>query len=323
MVECDNLNSIQSFEIMEGLLTPLKTRAVTGSDHTENHLVAIESTQEKSRNHVYIVQSPDDALKALQSKPDFDLLKRALQYLDSTTVEADGFNIKIPGPKTAQIIFVLVADIVPDYWKLLASNSTSVHRKQKQLLLKCLSSVSGIGAITARLRMFLDIKDDARSDGNSGKNNKARAMEELLEVLDGLLKGHGFLFNIWINVHSLPLKPAQRTLLWKDFTSTLAGGKLLSLAAEADHAVNESSPDAREGSWLGDGCQYSSWFGRNLANMLTNFKGEQTESWKALAQLLNRAMSLGYTGESIIRYFWNILIGVREKIILSKQRAQV
>ena len=300
---------------MEELLTPLKTSTHTGSGHTENNLVAIDSGQEKPPNQVYIVRSPDDALNALQSKPDFDLLKKVLQYLDPTVVEGDAFNIKIPGPKTAQIIFVLVADIVPDFWKLLGSNATSVHRKQEHLLLRCLSSVSGIGAITGRLRMFLDIKDNAHRDGSSSINNKAQVLEDLLEVLERLLRGDSFLFNIWIDVHSLPLKSPQRTLLWKDFIATLAGGKLLSYAAEADHAVNESSPDAREGSWLGDGCQYSSWLGKNLAYMLMKFKGERGEDWKSLAQLFSRALSLGYTGESIMKRSVTILINVREKII--------
>lgn len=308
---------------MEELLKPLSTKAFTSSDHTEEHLIAVDSGQKKPQNNVNVVQSPEDALKALQSKPDFDLLRKVLQYLESTGVEVDQFNIKLPSPKTAQIVFVLVAEILPDYWKPLNSESTSIHRKQKHLLLKCLSSVSGIGAITARLRMFLDVEDKVQSEGTSLIKNKYQAMEELLEVLDNILKTNRLIYNIWADFKKLLSKFSQRTLLWKDISATLASGKILSLAAEADHVINESSSEAREGTWLGDGCQYSSWLGRNIAYVLTNSKAEQAEDWKALSQLLKRALSLGYTGTSVPSCFVDILIHVWEQIILWKQRAQV
>lgn len=296
---------------MEGLLSPLKTTGISANDHTEPHLVAVDTEQRNTAAQNFVLETPEDVLEALKSKPNSDLLLRVLRWLDSSTADIERFNVKTPGPKVAQIIFVLVADIVPDYWKSLTGKTESIQLKQKRVLLRCLRNVSGIGAITARLRFFLDLAVDPDREGQSSISSKSQGLEELLSVLESLLKGNGFVSSIWIDINSFISNSSQCALLWKDLTNTLAGGKLLSLAAEAFQVINKSSPNTSEGSWLGNGSQYCSWLGENIAHMLMNLREKRAEDWKALALLVSRALKLGYTGRSIHRLHTVVLTGVR------------
>lgn len=308
---------------MEALLSPLKTRVISDTGHTEPHLVAVEAEQKSTSAQDFVIGSPEDALEALKSKPGSDLLTRVLRWLEPSTADTERFNIKIPSPKAAQITFVLVTDIIPDYWKSLTGKITSMQLKQKRLLLRCLRSMSGIGALTARLRFFLDLKDDPQREGQSSTSSKSQGLEELRGVLESLLNGNGFVFSIWVDINSLFSNVSQRTLVWKEFANTFVGGRLLSLAAEAFHVINETSPEASRGSWLGSGSQYSSWLGENVACMLINFGENTVEDWKALALLVNRALKLGYTGTRIPHLHMGVLIGVRTKISLWRQHALV
>ena len=296
---------------MEGLLSPLKTTAISANNDTEPHLVAVDAEQRTTATQNFVLETPEDVLQALKSKPDSDLLLRVLRWLDPSTADFERFNVKTPGPKVAQIIFVLVADIVPDYWNSLIGKTESVQLKQKKLLLRCLRNVSGIGAITARLRFFLDLADDPDRDELSSLGKKSQGLEELLSVLESILKGNGFVSSIWTDINSFISNSSQRALLWKDFTNTLAGGKLLSLAAQAFHVINKSSPDTSEGSWLGNGSRYCSWLGENIAHLLMNLRGKRAEDWKALALLVSRALKLGYTGRSIQRLHMDFLTMAR------------
>lgn len=288
---------------MEGLLTPVKT-TVSDKNSAEPHLVVFEPRIPNRQDWNGTLQSSEDILNALKSKPDSELLTRVLRWLDPGAVKPDQFNIKIPSPKATQIIFLLVSETLPDYWSTWHGVDNPTLLTQKRLLLRCLSSVSGLGAVAARLRVFIDLKEDALSEAKVTQGSKSQALEELLGVLASLLQGKKFISRIWTDIGSLISIPSQRTLLWKDFITTIAGGRVLSLAAEADHFVNQSSPDSRQRCWLGDGSQYSSWLGENLAYSLR----DQVQNLEALAQLFSRALKLGHLGESFIKLSVGILI---------------
>lgn len=281
---------------MEGLLTPVKT-IISDKTSAEPHLAVLEFKSPNGQPKNGTFQAPEDILNALKSKPDSELLTRVLRWLDPGAVKPDQFNTKIPSPKTAQIIFLLVSETIPDYWVTWQRADNPTLLNQKKLLLRCLSSVSGLGAVAARLRVFIDLKEDARSEAKVTQGSKSKALEELLDVLESLLQGKKFISRILTDISSLISIPSQRTLLWKDFITTIAGGRVLSLAAEADHVVNQSSPDSRQRCWLGDGSQYSSWLGQNLAYSLIG----HVQNLEALTQLFSRALKLGHVGESIIK----------------------
>lgn len=288
---------------MEGLLTPVKT-TISDTVSAEPQLAVFESKSPNGQPKNGTFQSPEDVLNALKSKPDSELLTRVLRWLDPGAVKSDQFNIKIPSPKAAQIIFLLVSATIPDYWVTWQGADNPTLLNQKKLLLRCLSSVSGLGAVATRLRVFIDLEEDARSEAKVTQGSKSKALEELLDVLESLLQGEKFISLIWTDISSLISIPSQRTLLWRDFISTIAGGRVLSLAAEADYVVNHSSPDSRQRCWLGDGSQYSSWLGQNLAYGLIG----HVQNLEALAQLFSRALKLGHIGESNIKIYVGGLI---------------
>lgn len=287
---------------MEGLLTPLKT-TVSDIKSAKPQLAVFESKRPNGPACNGTLQSPEDILNALKSKPDSEHLTRVLRWLDAGAFKSDHFNIKIPSPKAAQIIFLLVSETIPDYWRTWQGADNPTLLNQRRLLLRCLSSVSGLGAIAARLRIFMDLKDDAR-EANIAQSSKSQALKELLDVLESLLQGISFISRILTDISSLISVPSQRTLLWKDFITSIAGGRVLSLAAEADHFVNQSSLDSRQRCWLGDGSQYSSWLGENLAHSLI----DRDQNLEALAQIFSRALKLGHIGEFIIKLSVSILI---------------
>lgn len=282
---------------MEGLLIPVKT-TISDTISAEPHLAVFESRSPNVQPKNGTFQSPEDILNALKSKPDSELLTRVLRWLDPGAVKPDQFNTRIPSPKATQIIFLLVSETIPDYWVTWQRADNPILLSQKKLLLRCLCSVSGLGAVTARLRVLIDLKEDARSNAKVTQGSKSKALKELLDVLESLLKGKNFVSRIWTDISSLIPIPSQRTLLWRDFITTIAGGRVLSLAAEADNVVNQSSPDSRERCWIGDGSQYSSWLGQNLAYSLTG----HVQNFEALAQLFSRALKLGHIGESTSNY---------------------
>lgn len=279
---------------MEDLLTPLKT-VITPKGHLpEQHLIEVGHAQQDTRLLHGAIDSPGDALTALRSKPNLDSLIRVLRFLDLSTANNDGFNIKIPGPGAAQLIFVLVSDILPDYWALLGNPS---HAKEQHLFLRCLKSISGIGAIIAHLRLCLDARTGKKVEEGLETNGSPRTLRDLLNVLETLLRKDNLVSIIWNDVAVFNSKSPQRNLLWKEFVSFVGSGRILSLAAEAHQLLRQQGSEIENASWLGSGDEYSGWMGRNVIYMLTDSKTKEPGDLKPLAQLLGKALSLGYSGE--------------------------
>lgn len=277
---------------MPDLLAPLHPRTKAEADHAEDQLVPVETQTPKKPD--FAIKSPEDALEALKSKPDYATLGRALRWLNETAQQVDGFNIKTPGPKAAQIIFALINDIVPDYWETL---SDGVGKKTSLLLVQCLSSVAGIGAITSRFRLLLGLLKDNQKPAQVNSVSKTHPVEILLNVLETILAKEDFLTAIWHDIGSYNLLSSQKSLQWKEFVSLVASGKLLSIASEVNLTLGDLSPSIKAGSWVGDGTQYAAWLGRCMQHTIKALKDDNFEGQKALSQLLSKGLTLGYTGE--------------------------
>lgn len=279
---------------MEDLLTPLTTTIITRKEKSpEPHLIEVGQAQQNSGLSHGTIDSKEDALKALQSKPSLDLLIRVLQFLDLSTTKSDGFNIKSPSPAAAQLVFVLVSGIVPDYWPLLSDPS---HIKERHLLLRCLKSVSGIGAIIAHLRLCLDARAGPKVDENFERSGTPRTIRDLLNLLEALIHKNDLVSTIWNDVVPFNSKTSQRNL-WKEFVSIVGGGRILSLAAETYQVLREQGSDIEDTTWLSSGDEYLRWIGRNVIHMLTDSKAEEPGNLRPLAPLLGKSLSLGYSGE--------------------------
>ena len=282
---------------MDDLLSPVKITTTGDIRRADDQIVVIASRQEPHTNSQYPFHSPEDALAALKSKPDFDLLTGVLQWLDPARIRDDHFNVKVPGPKVSQILFVLVEEIIPNYWRVLKDGGSSNKDKQVKLIVRCLSSIAGIGVIIARLRVLLDLKDEAPNQSKNKGMGKNPLIEDMLDVLQSVVHRDSFLSRTWKDLSSLVTNSSQRNLMWKELISSVAGGRVLSIAGEADHKLNESDSNVKDRSWLGDGNQYSTWLGRNVAYMITLLDQDNVEAQRPLARLLEKALKLGYTGE--------------------------
>ena len=275
---------------MPDLFTDLRTGSRIDSEHVGAQLVPVESQQTK--RPVSAIKSVEDVLESLRSKPDYGTLSRALRWLNKTGSHNDDFNIKKPGPKAAQIIFTLVNDIIPDYWESLGDESS----QERIILVQCLRSVAGIGAITSRLRLLLTLLKDGQKPVQTTLANQIQPVEILLNVLDTILARDDFITVIWSDIKAYCLQPSQRSLQWKELCSLVASGKVLSIASEANLTLRDLSSSITEWCWVGDGSQYATWLGRCMHHMLKAMKDDDAEGERALSLLLSKGLSLGYPG---------------------------
>ena len=275
---------------MPDLLTTLQTRTRDQAEHTQGQLVPVLSQQPK--RPVFVIRSPEDVLEALKAKPDFATLSRALRWLSRTLTHDDEFNIKKPGPKATQIIFTLVNDVVPDYWESLRSDAG----REKGLLVQCLRSVAGIGAVSSRLRSLLTLLKDIQKPAQNTFVSKTQPVESLLNVLETVLASEEIITVIWRDIEDCNLPTFQKSLQWKEFSSLVASGKVLFIASEASLAVGDLSSRINNSCWISDGRQYVAWLGRCIQHTSKALTDGDIEGQRALSQLLSKGLTLGYTG---------------------------
>lgn len=267
--------------VLTGIHTQ-KAPDIVESPSVNNHLKQRQATPHVSIN------DPEDALGVLQSEPDVKLLIRTLAWFDSPVKHEKPFNIKVPCPQSARIIFVLVNETVPNYWHVL-NDETIPRHEAKALLVRCLSSIAGIGALNSHLRLLV-----SQLKGSQGQGNKAQSVIDLLQLLENILEKDSSVASIWNDINDIVKEERQISLLWKEYVSLIASGKLLAACSEANVSLNDNGKDLRVGSWVGDGKRYAVWLGRNI--QYANERQPGSESRKALSQLLSRALSLGYSG---------------------------
>ena len=279
---------------MPDLLTTLRTRPTDEASHAEAQLVPVESHQPKEL--MFAINSPEDVLEALRSKPDYATLSRSLRWLNRTVANNDEFNVRKPSPKAAQIVFTLINDIVPDHWETLRGDGSL----EKTLLIQCLSSVGGIGAITSRLRLLLALLKEGQKPAQVPVVSKTQLVEILLSILEDVLAKKGFITTIWRGIEDGSIKSSQKSLQWKEFSSLVASGKVLSIASEANLALGNLSESIKDSSWVGDGNQYASWLGMCMQYTLKVMDDDNVDGLRALSQLLSKGLSLGYTGKCLV-----------------------
>lgn len=278
---------------MQDLLVPVITRATNrpGSEADASHIGS--SPSERSISEVC---SPDDALHALKSQPSIEELSDAIHWLDPRKGKDGSFNIKARSPKTSQIIFALVNGVILSYWSVLNNTKVPGHASLRNTLVRCLNSISGIGAVASRLGILLkELSVQSQSD----RSGKIQQIEDLVQLLEQMFDKDNFMLSSWNDLSLLVLDKSKRTLAWKELTSLLAGGRILSLAAETDHIINESSTSVIESSWLSDGSRYSAWLGRNCACMADRSRIDNQDERRAGTLLFSKVLTLGYTGKWI------------------------
>ncbi len=113
-----------------------------------------------------------------------------------------------------------------------------------------------------------------------------------------MLEPTDFLWRLYTDIGVVYSNGTQSQVSWKELTSQIAGGRVLSVSAEAIPLAGGSDIPAKT-SWIGTGSQYASWLGTNIYHMASKLNVGDEEQWKALASLTGRALSLGYPGNYI------------------------
>ncbi|KAK3335755.1 telomere length regulation protein-domain-containing protein [Cercophora scortea] len=281
---------------MDGLLTPVSSHRVDGKRSAMSLIeeVGVKLHQGKTRlsPQQSSPNSPEDDLEILRNEPGYESLVAVLRPLAREQPDPTVFSIKRPGPLGAQLVQILVSEIVPNYWTLMKEDSNGGKASGLGLLLACLRSITGINAILVRLRALIqDIKSE---EGKAKRADVSINLGILLDLLCRILDGDVCVSGIW-NAATAGLD-SQATLrpLSQEMISIFGSGRIISLAAEAAEFTKPNEIDIGiDHQWPADGLRYTKWLGRNIVTwQLSNPSPEQT---KLCSELFAKTLRLGHS----------------------------
>ncbi|KAI1916144.1 telomere binding protein [Ophidiomyces ophidiicola] len=280
---------------MDSLLTAVKT---VDLGHRDADLLGTISgdanTSTTSSDERCTIDTPEEALRVLTSEPSEIQFLSALNFLDPTQVSKNRFDITVPEPPTVSIVNSLVSLAINHRWAAIekeykSSTKSRRARTAKAVVLRCLTSVGGIGALIANLRTLLDQLSGLRE---GEKASRHIVLRDNLSALSNVLHTPGLLFRIYQQIARVD-HLAKRQLAWSQLMVFLASSRVLSTAAETLDAINDldSLSSIR---WIGDGKTYASWLGHSIVSMALSLDNSDTEAWRSLGKFTQRASSLGY-----------------------------
>ncbi|KAF2756633.1 hypothetical protein EJ05DRAFT_477740 [Pseudovirgaria hyperparasitica] len=261
---------------MDDFLTPV---TVTKRDNSR----ALHNTPVKAT--VKTITSPQDALAILRAQPDIHALETVLGWLNN---DQPDFSMADPAPSSSQIIYTLVNSTLPDYWQTLVQSRS----KNVPILVGVLRTVSGLGALLARLRTL--ITQRGQKDEPRNAEITRQHLEDAVSILASVLDGNQTSRKIYDSLLCSVKNDMRRSLAWKEYIAQIAGGKVLSVVAQAEEILKKGSKQY-DGSWLADGTRFAAWLGHNIAVMVCAVEGEnRADIQMAAARLTGKALSLGH-----------------------------
>ena len=288
---------------MQDLLTPVTTRTLKTPLQADASQVSSTSAEGEDVQ----LRSADDVVRILKSQPSAERVSVVLHWLDTGLKKDGDYDIQVPSIRASQIIFAIITEVIPHYWGALRDSDDLGQVKLRKVLLRCLRSVAGIAAIVNRLRILLKDHSKQRKSENAGN---VQLIGDLVEVLERILKKENLMLYTWSSLKLRVSSGPKRTLLWKEFSSLIAGGRILSLAAEVEHTINTATVSIREATWLSKGIEFAAWLGRNVFYTMNSMQEDDQDEGKAVAHFFSKALTLGYTGMQIL---WERLTGGNSK----------
>ncbi|KAI1828627.1 telomere length regulation protein-domain-containing protein [Xylaria intraflava] len=242
--------------------------------------------------------SAEEALEVLRNQPDFNTLLDVLRYLQPGGKSKRSFDIRTPGPLNAQIVHVLVTEIIPNYWAVLeASGENDIN-----VLLACLRSLPGVNAALTYLRSLIR---EVKSEPKGWKNSHVIFnLTYILSLLNRVLGDDDSVMRIWSHVSSEE-NPARVRPLRQEFLSLFTSGKIVSLAAEADDICRRAGRTT-ESLWVADSKQYVAWLARRHVHWAQSQINE--EDFKLCAEFGARGMRLGHAETFVRELFHRLLL---------------
>lgn len=275
---------------MEELLSPVSRTYLKPEDTGRTILQETKTASQKPISTPKSnLSSLDDVIDVLKNEPDYDALISALKYLHKAVGGCGQFRSGAADPQTARVIQILVTDIAPNYWALFKESPAEDETSDIALLLEPLRSLAGLNAALLRLRT---LTQEQKSETTEVKRSDiVLNLNILLEVLCDLLDGDDRVSHLWTST-SANADSMKKRLLAREFVNVIGGGRIISLSAEADALV----PQEAKGKiiWIADGVEYSKWLARNVVSWPK--RADSPEDAKLAADLLSKAMHLGYSG---------------------------
>ncbi|KAK0632304.1 telomere length regulation protein-domain-containing protein [Immersiella caudata] len=293
-------------------MASLALKNVTGGQDTrmDDFLTPANSVRSKVKrtgpNLVQELGTPDDALDVLRHEPDYHSLISTLRYLAlGQSRNAADFDIRKPSPLGAQLIHVLVTEIVPNYWTLLKEDTDGKKTSGFHNLLACFRSAGGINAIFNRLRAHIQ---DARMRDSRGGERRDVPMNigTLLDLLRHVLEGENRVFEIWGSATAGLDNPSQTKPLIQELLSIFGSGKIISLAAEAEGLLDSSSKQTLGVFWLADAVKYTAWLSDNVVK--AQVMDDTPEQSKFFSGLFGKALHLGHSEIAIRKMLSGLLL---------------
>ncbi|RYP19108.1 hypothetical protein DL765_003524 [Monosporascus sp. GIB2] len=288
---------------MEELLTPVSQvyRKRTDDEQLLRPSEPIKSAPEPPAD--FKGSSPEEALEVLKGQPSYDSLLSVLRYLRKGTQGKHSFDIRIPNPQAAQVIHVLITEIIPNYWTVLTEGSADQLKGDVEILLACLQSIPGINAVVTYLRALLT---EAKGDRRGPKQSHAIfTISFILDALSRLLQEDNALKRIWSPVNPLD-NHAQVRPLRQEFITLFTSGKIISLCAEAEDILRQADK-LQDAVWTGDGKTYIDWLGRNLVEWVRT--GLTDDDSKLCADIVTRVSRLAHSDNLAKKLFADLLLG--------------
>lgn len=267
--------------MMDELLKPVKTRITV----VEQERRALDQHSQLSDD----VDSPEGALRVLKESPSLDQVQKVLSYLYA--LKNEDFNIRQPGALAAQLIQALVTLTLPDFWTEI--RNTKALGKTKFIFLDSLLSVSGLGALLSRIKFLTNACRSIPKPGESLISPSQ--LQAVLEVTEELLRPTTVFESIWTGCILLSQPAARRAILWKEFISLVASGRLMSSFAEAEDVLMKAS-EKQMSQWVSNGSDYTRWLAQNISHMIKVLKDEDEEKLTAVQGICSKALALGYSG---------------------------
>ena len=298
-------NDILVSEVTNGTKNPSNKLRVSqggrqpeiGNDRSVKNVIANEESENiksdgqslQSVDGTPTISSPEQALTILNGQPSAEQFEAVIQYLDDGVQKKNGFNIYVPSAAAAQILNVIVTHAIPDRWSTLSSATASKADKWiRRLLLSCVSSPAGLGALLARVQGL-----SASPQIKTPASSELATFKDTASFFDSMVYKNRFVRDLLSQVQSSTAKAGQQQALWTEATSLLAGSKILNVFLEAStrSELKEDIP-----AWLQDARYYSRWLGVNIVSAAISLAASNEDAWKMLAGFFKRALSLGHKG---------------------------
>ena len=264
---------------MADLLTAVSTRKVKKEEPLIQEVKSL-SIQED----VVSINSTESALEALKNQPSRNTVNAVLSYLTT-----EGFSLLLPEPLNASIAHQLINDTIPNYWR------TIKDADEIPKLEKILRNPTCLGHLNTRLRSLIADSHQKKAPGEV--RNTAEHIADALQVSSLVLSRDETSHLVLQDVLAFGKNATQRQLIWREYITQVASGRLLSMAAEAVDVLKKSDEAHQDVNWVADGKQYAAWLGRNIAVSLERNSNNE-EYLAANVELCSKSLGLGYTGTS-------------------------